>query len=156
MGDLNVEVHLADGLDLPVDEDGVASAALAVLRHHGVETAELSIALLGDEEIARMNREYLDHEGPTDVISFALPAPGGMRVGDVYIGAEQARRQAAELAVPFAEELLRLAVHGTLHVLGHEHPEGEREGSPMYLLQEELLRDLLPGGPSRQADPSPT
>ena len=145
MDELNVEVHLAEGLDLPVDEAALAAGARAVLRHEGIRAAELSIALLGDDEIARLNREYLDHEGPTDVISFELPSPGETRVGDVYIGAGQARRQAAELGVPFAEELLRLAIHGTLHVLGHEHPEGDRDGSPMYRLQEELLRQILEG-----------
>lgn len=149
MDALNVEVHLAEGLDLPVDEEAVAGAARAVLRREGVEAAELSFALVGDEEIARLNREYLEHEGPTDVISFELPAPGGARVGDVYIGAEQARRQAAELGVPLREELLRLAVHGTLHVLGHDHPAGDREGSPMYRLQEEILREVLGGGEPR-------
>lgn len=149
MDELNVEVHLAEGLDLPVGVEEVAGAARAVLRREGVAAAELSIALVGDEEIARLNREYLDHEGPTDVISFELPSPGEMRVGDVYVGARQASRQAEELGVPLREELLRLTIHGTLHVLGHEHPEGDRDGSPMYRLQEEILDEVLRGGEPR-------
>jgi probable rRNA maturation factor len=61
----------------------------------------------------------------------------------VYVGAEQAARQAAEAGVGVGEELVRLAVHGTLHVLGHEHPEGDgREESPMFALQEALVREI--------------
>ena len=68
-------------------------------------------------------------------------------MGDVYLGVEQAARQAAEEGVPLAEELVRLAVHGTLHVLGHDHPEGEeRLHSPMFVLQEEIVSALLREG----------
>jgi probable rRNA maturation factor len=61
------------------------------------------------------------------------------------VGAEQAARQAAELGVPLDEELLRLVIHGTLHVLGYDHPDSdeERAGSPMYRRQEALLTELL-------------
>ena len=103
-----------------------------------------AIAFLPDAEIARLNLEYLGHEGPTDVISFQLPDPGDRIVGDIYIGAEQAERQAAELGAGHGEELLRLAIHGTLHILGYEHPEDDgREESVMYHRQEELLAALL-------------
>ena len=67
-------------------------------------------------------------------------------VGDVYVGIEQAGRQAAEHGVPLDEELVRLAVHGTPHVVGHDHPEGpERLESPMFVLQERLVRDVMEG-----------
>jgi probable rRNA maturation factor len=115
-----------------------------VLGAEGVEEAELSVALVSDAEIASLNRDYLSHAGPTDVISFPLHLPGGTPLGDVYIGAEQAARQAMESGVPEREEILRLVVHGTLHVLGFEHPQGpDREQSPMYLRQEELLTSFL-------------
>ncbi|HET9947447.1 MAG TPA: rRNA maturation RNase YbeY [Longimicrobiales bacterium] len=109
----------------------------------GHEEMEISVALLDDVAIRELNRRWLGHDRPTDVLAFALGGPGGA-VGDVYIGMEQARRQAAEAGVPLAEELARLAVHGTLHVLGHDHPEGpERERSPMFELQERLVREVL-------------
>jgi probable rRNA maturation factor len=105
--------------------------------------AELSITLVDDEEIKRLNREYRGHDRPTDVIAFSLGGPE-QPLGDVYVGAEQARRQAEALGVPLSEELVRLAIHGTLHVLGHDHPDGdERFASPMYLLQEQLLGEVL-------------
>lgn len=134
----------AEGVELPLPLEAVERAVRAVLRAEGAGAAELSVTFLTDAGIARLNEEYLDHEGPTDVISFPLPDPAGRVVGDIYIGREQAARQAAEVGAGLRDELLRLAVHGTLHVLGYEHPEGEgREESSMYRRQEELLAALL-------------
>ena len=147
--DLLVEVHVESDAALPWTEADIERALCAVLRAEGIHEASLSVAFLGDAEIAAMNEQYIGHAGPTDVISFPLHLEGGPTVGDVYVGIEQARRQATELNVPFAEEVLRLAVHGTLHVLGYDHPEdSDRDDSPMYQRQEELLALVLrdPGG----------
>lgn len=142
-GRVSVEVHGADGAGGAIDPARLEAAVRRVLEELGAADAELSVTLLDDAEISRINREYLSHDGPTDVISFPLTSPGGPVVGDVYIGVDQARRQAEELGVPLREELVRLAVHGTLHVLGHEHPEGDdREGSEMYRLQERLVAEI--------------
>ena len=150
MSSLGVDVHVAEGVVSPVAEDELAAAVRFVLEREGVAEAEISVTLLPDAEIARLNREYLGHEGPTDVISFPLEGPGERVVGDVYVGAEQARRQAEELGAPLREEVLRLAMHGCLHVLGHDHPEGEdRANSEMYLRQEALLAAFLAGEAGR-------
>lgn len=142
-----VEVSVADGVASPVDPDAVERAVRLVLAEEGVREAELSVALLGDEEIARLNQEYLGHEGPTDVLSFALHAEGEPPLGDVYVGVEQALRQASGFGATPAEEVLRLAVHGTLHVLGWDHPEGEdRLDAEMFRRQEELVRRVMGGG----------
>ena len=104
---------------------------------------------LDDEGIRELNRAYLGKDSITDVLAFSL-GDEGVVLGDVYVGVPQARRQAQEYGVPVAEELLRLAIHGTLHVLGHKHPEGEdRQESEMFRTQEELLSRVLgrlPGG----------
>ena len=142
--DIEVDVHVGEGLTLPFPAGTVQEAARWVLESEGVTAAELSFAFLPDHEIAALNREYLDHEGPTDVISFPLHQPGQDPLGDVYVGLEQALRQAEEHAVPPTDEVLRLAIHGTLHILGYDHPVDEdRERSRMYLRQEELLRAFL-------------
>ena len=129
------------------DEVLLRRAVEAALRDAGVDAAEVSLTLLDDEAIQALNREHLGHDRPTDVLAFALWEEGEPVLGDVYVGADQARRQAAELGVPLAEELVRLAVHGTLHVLGHDHPEDARAraASPMYRLQERLVRYVLAG-----------
>jgi probable rRNA maturation factor len=142
---LDVEVSLGESVTSPVDVSRIAAAVRHVLRAEGIPAAEISVALLGDDEIAAMNEQFVGHEGPTDTISFALHEfDGDSPLGDVYVGVEQAARQAAEYGVTPAEEVLRLAMHGTLHVLGYEHPDGaDRTESEMFARQEELLRSFL-------------
>lgn len=105
---------------------------------------ELSLTLLDDADITAMNERYLGHSGPTDVVSFPLHGPGEPPLGDVYVGWEQALRQAAELHVSPRHELARLAIHGTLHILGQDHPGGlGRERSAMFALQERILERVV-------------
>ena len=119
-------------------------AARAALQAMGIAGAELSMTLLGDDEMAALNQRWLGHTGPTDVISFPLFEAGEKPVGDIYIGVLQAERQATELGVPIGEELARLAIHGTLHVLGLDHPAGKaRESSTMWKTQERILEELM-------------
>lgn len=144
MEGIEVDVSVGEGVAPPVDEGRVEAAVRHVLREEGVESAEISIALVSDAEITSLNEDYLQHEGPTDVISFALHEPGESPLGDVYVGVEQAIRQAAEFGATPADEVLRLAIHGTLHVLGWEHPEGAgRTESEMFARQEALLRGVV-------------
>jgi len=143
MDGIEVEVSVGEGVEPPVDVARVEAAVRHVLRAEGVASAEISVALVSDAEIAALNLEYLGHEGPTDVISFALHEEGESPLGDVYVGVEQAIRQASEFAATPADEVLRLAIHGTLHVLGWEHPEGAgRTESEMFSRQEELLKSF--------------
>jgi probable rRNA maturation factor len=119
-------------------------AVRLTLRRQAVADAEISVTLLADTEIADLNGRFLGHEGATDVISFALYDEGEEPVGDVYVGFEEAQRQAAANGVPFDEELVRLAVHGVLHVLGFDHGDGEeRLDSGMWRLQEEIVAELV-------------
>jgi probable rRNA maturation factor len=138
------------GVRVQVDAGEVPAATMAMLERavrrtltaEGCREAEISVALLSDAEMQDLNRRYLGKDRTTDVLAFSLGEPGEV-VGDVYVGFEQAARQAADHGVPPDEELVRLVVHGTLHVLGHDHPEGEeREASPMFRTQERLVREL--------------
>jgi probable rRNA maturation factor len=147
MDEIDVQVSVGEGLVPAADAARIEAAVRHVLRVEGVTEGEVSVALVGDDEITALNRQWLDHDWATDVISFNLNGPGEPPLGDVYLGVEQAARQAAELGADPGEELLRLAVHGTLHVLGYEHPEGaDRADSEMFRRQEALLREFLSGG----------
>jgi len=140
------EVHVDDESrpDAPVDL--IRRAVRLVLTSQGRGDVDVSVAFLDDEDMRRLNREYLGKDRTTDVIAFTLPDEDGPTLGDVYLGWEQAERQAGDLGVTLHEELARLAIHGALHVLGHDHPEGpEREQSDMFVLQERLLSRLLAG-----------
>ena len=122
-------------------------AVIATCSSQGAEEGEVSVALLDDDAIEHLNRVHLGHEGPTDVLAFALYEDGEPVLGDVYVGVDQAARQAADAGVTLDEELVRLVVHGTLHVLGLDHPEDAdaRVQSLMYQIQESLVAQITRG-----------
>ena len=102
-------------------------------------SGEFSITLLGDQEMAELNARYLGRNAPTDVLAFSI-GTNELPLGDVYVCMDQASRQAREYKISLDQELVRLVVHGVLHVLGHDHPEGsDRFTSPMFKLQERLV-----------------
>jgi len=148
-------------LDVDVTTDGVRSAlgraaiadvARSALRAERVGHALLSITLVSKGAIARLNAKYLGHRGPTDVISFGFrrAADGDPVVGDIYVAPEVARQNARAAGVAVREEIARLVVHGTLHVLGYDHPESDgRETSAMWRRQERIVRRALKARPSR-------
>ncbi len=140
--------HVVDvdtvGVRVPLARREVAEIARTVLRAEKVRRARLSIAFVADTRIAQLNRRHLGHRGPTDVISFALPDASEGLVGDIYIAPGVARRNAAEQGIPVRDELRRLVVHGVLHVVGYDHPEGEsRYASAMWSRQEQLVRKIV-------------
>jgi probable rRNA maturation factor len=105
--------------------------------------ADVSVSFVGRQAMRALNREHKGKDRPTDVLAFALRPPGGTLLGDIYVCPSVARDNAIRLGIPLRRELARLVVHGTLHVLGHDHPEGERrEQSDMWQRQERYLRRL--------------
>jgi probable rRNA maturation factor len=137
-----VEVVLSAPGGEPLPDAALRQALQSVLAGEGVESGELSVTLLADEPIRALNVRYLEHDWVPDVLSFELAPP---MLGDVYVGYEQARRQATEHGVPLDEELVRLAVHGTLHLLGYDHPEDPegRDASELYRIQEAVVREVF-------------
>jgi len=106
--------------------------------------AALSVCFLGPRAMMRLNAEHKGHDRPTDVIAFALPLPDGSLAGDIYICRWYAAREARARGVPVRDELTRLLVHATLHVLGWDHPEGAgRTHAPMWARQEQYVRELV-------------
>jgi probable rRNA maturation factor len=88
----------------------------------GYPKASLSITLVGDATIRKLNREYRHKDRPTDVLSFPLGDGAQQQLlGDVVISVATAKRQAAEYDATLERELERLLIHGILHLLGHDH-----------------------------------
>ena len=128
---------------MPVPRAVVERVARATLRAEGVAAALLSITFVSSAVMRRLNRKHLRRTGDTDVISFRFRAAHRRAplIGDVYIAPDVARRSARANAVTVREELTRLIVHGVLHVVGHDHPDGrDRTLSPMWRRQERLVR----------------
>lgn len=100
----------------------------------------VSVTFLGLSAMSKMHQAHKHRSGPTDVLAFPLPQPDGSLVGDVYVCPGVAAQAARLHGITRREELIRLIVHGTLHILGFDHPEGvDREKSTMWKRQEALV-----------------
>jgi probable rRNA maturation factor len=113
----------------------------------GSEEAEVSLMVVDDQRIHKLNQEYRGVDRPTDVLSFALQEEmeeepdsefEDEMLGDIIISAERAREQAEEYGHSFEREMVYLAVHGTLHLLGFDHEE-EKDKQEMRSKEEEVM-----------------
>jgi len=96
---------------------------------------EMTIALVSDRHIARLNGEFRGDDHPTDVLSF--PSTGPPYLGDVVIARGVAKRQAARAGHSLATEVRVLALHGLLHLLGYDH---DQDDGQMARLERRLRR----------------
>lgn len=133
---------MVSGRRLPLPAGTVRRVVAAVLAGER-RRARISVTFLGRDAMRRLNARYKDHDEPTDVLTFALRDPDGRPLGDVYVCPWVARREARHSGVALREELIRLVVHGTLHALGRDHPEGAgRTRSAMWRRQERYVEAL--------------
>lgn len=133
-----------EGTRIPISRARVATVARAVLTSEKVRHALLSIAFVSNPRIQALNKRHLRRDRVTDVISFGFRRADTSQplVGDVYIAPAVARASAKANGVTQREELVRLIVHGVLHVLGYDHPEAGRTQSAMWSRQERLVARL--------------
>ncbi len=110
----------------------------------GYPDAELSILIVDDQQIAELNRQYLNREGPTNVIAFSMReglfseiAPN--LLGDVVISVETAHRQAKDAGLSMLVYFDQLLIHGILHLLGFDHENSESEARKMEKKSNQLL-----------------
>lgn len=121
--------------------DVVEGAALAALATVPARDAEISISFVSAASIRALNRDYHAADEVTDVLAF--PLGEHPLLGDIYISPEVAGEYARAHGLDPDEEILRLVIHGVLHLLGHDHPNGDgRYASPMFRLQERLLAEF--------------
>ena len=149
-------------------EPMAADATLALLESAVCETiraalgavdAEVELTICGDAAMERLNFDHMGERGPTDVLSFPLhewtvdgqvshlsdddgvSPPGELLLGDVVIDLDQALRQSAEGDWGVVEEIVLLAIHGTLHLVGHDHEQIDDE-ERMRAVEHEVLGAL--------------
>jgi probable rRNA maturation factor len=117
-----VRITIASPQDaVPIDRTRLRAVARAVLEGEGVTAARISLAFVDSATIHRLNKQFLNHDEPTDVISFPLSGPGAKALeGEVVIGAEIARARAAELGHDDRDELALYVIHGLLHLCGYD------------------------------------
>lgn len=113
---------------LEIDEARLRGAVEAVWAGEGLGGGEISVAVVSDAAIHELNRRWLDHDEPTDVLSFVLEEAEGYREGEIIVSADTALARAAEFGWSPNDELLLYVIHGALHIVGYDDKQpAERE-----------------------------
>jgi probable rRNA maturation factor len=124
----------------------IAEAILIIV---GRAEAELSLGLIGNAEMRKLNARYRRKDYATDVLSFPvdgkLPAPNRL-LGDVIISVEKAREQARERGRTRDEEMVTLLIHGIVHLLGYDHERSAKDARVMKRLENKIYRELCEQG----------
>ena len=149
-----MSLFIGDEQDEPVDTAGLGELAAAVLAAEGLPAdCEMAVILVSPDQISEYNRQFMDREGPTDVLAFPLqelqpgkvPPPVAneppLSLGDVFLCPAEIKRHAAREKMPFADYLHLLAVHGILHLLGYDHDDGP-SARRMERREQELLAQI--------------
>lgn len=107
-------------------EDSVKDWVLFVINHHEGKAGELNFVFVSDEHLLEMNQKFLSHDYYTDILTFPTDETGELVQGDIYISVDRVKENATIFDVPFINELLRVMIHGVLHLLGFDdHGENE-------------------------------
>lgn len=161
-----IRVAIANEQDrLTIDDNRLRAAVERICRDAGLADAEISVAIVDDPTIHRLNRQFLEHDYPTDVISFVLEAAAGRLEGEIVASADTAIEQAARLGWPPQDELLLYVAHGALHLVGYDDLDAEsaarmRQRERQCLAEFGLVPpngpgdDVLAGSAPRERTPS--
>jgi probable rRNA maturation factor len=138
-----IGVSIASPQELvPLEYARLKDCARAVLAGEKVKEAKVSLAFVDDATIAGLNKRFLDHDGPTDVITFPLSGRGAKKLeGEVVIGVEVAQREAQDRGHDVNTELCLYVIHGVLHLCGYAD-RSERDAAAMRRKEREYLRQL--------------
>src|SRR3954471_20011759 len=125
-----IRASVANPYEYELDFQRLKEAARVVLEGEGVREAKVTFAFVDNAHIHRLNKQFLDHDEPTDVLTFPYTDPGAKKLeGEVVIGYEVAKEYAADRGHELRLELLLYVVHGCLHLSGFTDTDeaGERE-----------------------------
>jgi probable rRNA maturation factor len=125
----------------PIDSDRLVRAARTVLAGEGLQRGSLSLAVVDDPTIHALNRQYLQHDYPTDVLSFLLDEAPDRWAGEVIVSADTAAARAGEFGWSPQDELTLYVVHGTLHLFGYDDAD-EASCGRMRAREQDYLRRL--------------
>jgi probable rRNA maturation factor len=112
-----------------------------VLAEAGIKAGEISVGIVTDQRMHELNRQYLQHDYPTDVLSFVLEqGDNGSLDGEIIVSADYAAREAERFGWTTDDELLLYVIHGSLHLVGHDDhtPDGRaamREAETQHLAE---------------------
>jgi probable rRNA maturation factor len=123
----------------------IQQKAKAILNALDCPDAELSILIVDDPQIAVLNKQYLNRNGPTNVIAFPMRTGPFTNItpqllGDVLISVETALREGKRVGISMEERFTQLLVHGILHLLGYDHETSDQDAIEMEKKSDEILK----------------
>lgn len=124
---------------MELDYARIKETARAVLQGEGYKQAKVTLALMTDAAIHKLNKQFLEHDEPTDVITF--PYSEKPLHGDIAISTETAMAAAKERGHAPADELLLYVIHGILHLCGYDDLK-EKERQAMRKREQHYLKQL--------------
>ena len=136
-----IHVAVNNVAEFAVPEGSFETAVRNVLQDHEVFAGDVSIAIVDDATIHRLNRKHLEHDYPTDVLSFLLDRDQRYLEGEVVVSADTAASNASDFGWPAHHELLLYVVHGTLHLVGYDD-RTPHDRAEMRRLEAKYLRRL--------------
>jgi probable rRNA maturation factor len=137
-----INILISDQFENEIDPTSIEQAILTALSMEQASDSDLSVSIENDQQLFELNSEYRGIEAPTDVLSFEAGEPdpdtGRIYLGDIVISFERAAVQAKAAQHPVQNEVILLAIHGTLHLLGYDHADAEQKNK-MWDRQKEIL-----------------
>ncbi len=132
-----------DIYDRQITKKFIKETASKILKELQLDGVELSITLTDNQTIRELNRLWRKKDRPTDVLSFPidekLPGYRYRVLGDVVISLPYAKKQAEEIGIPYKDEVVRLLIHGILHLLGYDHETCPAKAKKMFSLQDSIF-----------------
>lgn len=133
-----VEINCDD--EEPFDLERLSSLAKSICNRFSLTAATVSIAIVDDRAITKINEDFLDHQGQTDVISFDLSDDEKSKNFEIVINADQAARQSAERGHSTEAEIALYLTHGLLHNLGFDDQD-EQQAKKMHETEDTILKE---------------
>lgn len=149
-----IKIEINQKTSKKFNEGWLANIAKKVLKWLGVKNADISLAVVGDGEMKKLNRQYRGKNKTTDVLSFnyrsrKTPIEKILKnaeiFGEIVVSYPQAARQARECGHSVNDEVKMLLVHGILHLCGYDHEAGKVQAKKMFGLQEKIIEKLTKG-----------
>lgn len=131
-----ISINYHEVEDIRLDEDELGNWLKDVVQRHGKALEYLEITCCSDEFLLGMNRQYLNHDYYTDILSFDLSDTGDEIKGELYISLDRVKENAAMNDVSWIDEVHRVIVHGVLHFCGYEDSDEVKKGQ---MTQEENI-----------------
>lgn len=137
-----LRIDICNEHGFPLDQARLKKAVRSVLQDAGYNNGEISIAVVDDAEMHALNRKYLDHDYPTDVLSFVLEEEDGRLDGEIIVSSDYAAREAEIYKWTAEDEILLYVIHGSLHLVGYD----DLDAVSKKLMREQERKHLLSFG----------